>query len=59
MAKSEGFVKSWVDLNDVRFLKAGEMPEKIITYLNETGQNIKAKEGFIIGVILESFAFSY
>ena len=59
LAKEEGFVKSWVDLNDIRFLKAGEMPEKITAYLKETGQTIKTKEGFIIEVILESLAFSY
>lgn len=59
LAKDEGFVKSWVDLNDIRFLKAGEMPEKIIAYLKETGQMIKSNVGFIIEVVLESLAFSY
>ncbi|MGA7720210.1 MAG: rhamnulokinase family protein [Ignavibacteriaceae bacterium] len=58
-AKDEGFVKAWVDLNDARFLKAGEMPEKIIAFLNETGQNVKNNVGFITGVVLESLAFTY
>jgi len=59
LAKKEGFVKSWIDLNDPRFLKAGEMPEKIISYLKETNQTVKTNVGFIIGVVLESLAFSY
>jgi len=59
LAKKEGFVKSWIDLNDPRFLKAGEMPEKIIAYLKETNQTVKTNVGFIIGVVLESLAFSY
>ena len=58
-AKENGFAKSWVDLSDPRFLKAGEMPEKIIAYLKETGQTIKFDIGFIIRVVLESLAFSY
>jgi sugar (pentulose or hexulose) kinase len=58
-AKDEGFVKAWVDLNDPRFYKAGEMPEKIIAFLNETGQTVKTNVGFIIAVVLESLAFSY
>jgi len=59
LAKEEGFVKAWVDLNDPRFLKAGEMPEKIIAYLTETGQTVKTNVGFIIAVVLESLAYSY
>jgi sugar (pentulose or hexulose) kinase len=57
--KDEGSVNAWVDLNDPRFLKAGEMPEKIIAFLNETGQAVKTNVGFIIAVVLESLAFSY
>ncbi len=59
MANDFGFANAWVDLNDPRFLKAGEMPEKIIAYLKETGQHINPGIGFIIRVILESLAFSY
>jgi rhamnulokinase len=58
-AKENGFAKAWVDLSDPRFLKAGEMPEKIIAFLEETGQTIKSDIGFIIRVVLESLAFSY
>jgi sugar (pentulose or hexulose) kinase len=59
MATEIGFAYSWVDLNDPRFLKAGEMPEKILAFLQETGQTIKPGIGFIIRVVLESLAFSY
>jgi len=59
MAKKEGLVNSWVDLNDQRFLKAGEMPEKILSYLKETGQEVKTNVGFIISTILVSLAYSY
>lgn len=59
LAEVEGEVNTWVDLNDIRFLKPGEMPEKILAYLGETNQKTKSNKGFIIRVILESLAFSY
>jgi len=59
LAKEEGFVEAWVDLNDPRFLKPGDMPSKITSYLRETGQVAKENVGFIIRVVLESLAYSY
>lgn len=59
MAKNSGFSKTWIDLNDSRFLKSGEMPEKILDFLKETNQTVKYEFGFIMEVILESLAFSY
>lgn len=59
MAREFGFANAWVDLSDPRFLKAGEMPAKIIAYLQETGQHIESGIGFTIRVILESLAYSY
>jgi rhamnulokinase len=59
LAKENGFARAWVDLSDPRFLKAGNMPEKIIDYLKETGQSYNTNVGFIIRVILESLAFTY
>ena len=59
LAKENGPARAWVDLDDIRFLKAGEMPEKIVSYLSETGQLVKSDPGFLIRVILESLAFSY
>ncbi|MBI1938419.1 MAG: rhamnulokinase [Ignavibacteriales bacterium] len=58
-AREENHVSAWVDLNDQRFLKPGNMPEKIKTYLYETNQPVKDKIGFIAGVIFESLAFTY
>ena len=59
LAAEEGEVNAWVDLNDLRFLKAGDMPVKVISYLEETGQRVKTNPGFIVRVILESLAFTY
>jgi rhamnulokinase len=59
LARREGFAGAWVDLADPRFLKAGEMPEKILSCVRETGGAAKAGPGWIIRVILESLAFSY
>jgi rhamnulokinase len=59
MSKTAGFVNAWVDLSDSRFLKPGNMPEKICDYLFETNQILKKEIGFIVAVILESLAFTY
>ena len=59
MASREGFVNAWVDLNDLRFLKPGDMPSKILAYLKESSQTTKSNVGFTVNVILESLAFSY
>ena len=59
LAEWQGFVKAWVDLNDPRFFKAGDMPNKVLAYLEETGQPAKSDAGYIVRVILESLAFSY
>lgn len=58
-AKTAGFVKAWVDLTDPRFLKPGEMPQKICSFLEETNQLYKTEAGFITAVILESLAYAY
>jgi len=59
MAIENGPANSWVDLNDSRFLKAGDMPEKVISYLEETEQEYNSDIGYIIRVIVESLAFCY
>jgi rhamnulokinase len=58
LARQQGPVNAWVDLSDPRFFKAGDMPNKILTYLQETGQPAKQDIGFIVRVILESLAFT-
>ncbi len=59
LAGKNGPAKAWVDFDDNRFYKEGGMPEKILEYLEETGQTIDNNVGFVIRVILESLAFSY
>ena len=59
LARKQGFVRAWVDLNDPRFLKPGDMPLKIASYLRETGQQCESTPGFVVRVVLESLAFSY
>jgi rhamnulokinase len=59
MAKEQGFAGAWVDLADPRFLKAGEMPEKIHGFVRERGGEVKDGPGWTIRVVLESLAFSY
>jgi len=59
LAQKEGEVNAWVDLNDQRFFQTGNMPEKIKTYLQETGQTVKSNPGFIVRVVLESLAYNY
>ncbi len=59
MAGEAGFAGAWVDLADPRFLKAGEMPEKILAYVKEAGGEAKTGPGWIVRVVLESLAFSY
>jgi len=59
LAARAGPARAWVDLNDPRFLKPGDMPSKIISCLRETGQGAKEDEGFIIRSVLESLAYCY
>ena len=59
IAGREGAVKAWVNLDDARFLKPGNMPGKIFNYLTESGQTAKRDVGFTVKVILESLAFTY
>jgi len=49
----------WINLNDKRFLKAGEMPLKINAFLKETNQELSESIGDIIRIVLESLAFNY
>ncbi len=59
MAARYGFAKAWVNLENTEFLKPGDMPEKIISFLSKSNQVVNSDPGFIIRVILESLAFSY
>jgi rhamnulokinase len=59
LATRSGFANVWIDLNNSRFLKPGNMPQKVLDYLKETNQKYDNKPGFITEVILESLAFTY
>ncbi len=59
LSKQNGHTQAWVDPDDPRFLKPGEMPEKIIRFLEETNQPHKENAGWIIRCILESLSFKY
>jgi len=59
LALNHGHANAWIDLNDKRFLKPGNMPSKVLSYLKESNQTVKVDIGFIIRVILESLAFNY
>ncbi len=59
MALEAGRSKRWIDLNDKRFLKAGDMPLKINAFLEETNQKTTDNIGETIRIVLESLAFNY
>ena len=58
-ANEVGNTKRWLNLNDSRFLKAGDMPEKINAFLKETNQEASNDVGVIVRTVLESLAFNY
>jgi sugar (pentulose or hexulose) kinase len=59
MAEDNGPAHVWIDLNDWRFAKPGNMPEIITNFLMETNQQYHHSPEFLIRVILESLAFIY
>ena len=59
MAGETGPANSWIDVDDPRFFKPGNMPEEIINYLRETGQEYREEKGWLIRCVLESLAFKY
>jgi rhamnulokinase len=59
LARRHGPAHAWVDLNDPRFFKAGDMPKKVLAYLHETAQPVKQDIGYVVRVIMETLAFNY
>lgn len=59
LAREAGPVAAWLNLDDPRFFKPGNMPEKIVSFLHETQQHSSADAGWISRCILESLAFKY
>ena len=58
-ALASGKTGAWINLNDDRFFKPGQMPEKVIAFLKETDQPYSENEGWICRCILESLAYTY
>ncbi len=50
---------SLINPNDPRFLKPGQMPEKITAFCRETGQPVPAEKGAMARCVLESLALTY
>ena len=59
LAREVGPVRAWLNLEDARFFKPGNMPEKIVSFLHETQQHAQADAGWITRCSLESLAFKY
>ncbi len=59
MAEACGPANAWIDLDDWRFARTGNMPEVIINFLDESHQKYRDTPDFLVRVILESLAFTY
>jgi len=59
MCEASDYVGSFIDVDDPRFFKVGDMPSRIATYCVETGQRIPQTQGEIMRVIYESLALKY
>jgi rhamnulokinase len=59
MIEKERPLRSFINPNDQRFFKAGDMPSKIVSYCTETGQEIPETKGQIVLCILQSLAMAY
>jgi rhamnulokinase len=58
-AESAEAFRSLIDPRAPRFLKPGDMPQKIVTYCSETGQPVPQTPGQFVRCILESLALLY
>lgn len=59
LASEEDQTHAWIDPDDTRFLKPGDMPKKVISFLEHTHQRYQNNVGWITRCILESLAFKY
>ena len=59
LALKNGPVGAWIDVDDPRFLKAGNMPGKIRDFLRETNQTYQESPAWVTRCVLESLAFKY
>lgn len=59
MAQKAEPLQNYVDVNDDRFVPAGNMPQRIREYCAETGQNVPESMGEIVCCINQSLALRY
>jgi rhamnulokinase len=59
MAKTASPLRSFVNVNDSRFISPGDMPSRVQAFCRETGQVVPQSKGEIIRTILESLALAY
>ncbi len=59
LAEAAPAFTAFVDPDDERFLRPGNMPERIRTFCRETGQSVPGDTGTLMRVILESLALRY
>jgi rhamnulokinase len=57
-AAAEPFA-AWINPDDPRFFPPGDMPARIRTFCQETGQSMPQSPGAMVRCILESLAFTY
>jgi rhamnulokinase len=59
MAEGASPFTTFIDPDDIRFLRSGGMPDRIRQYCKEKGQTIPEEPGAIVRCILESLALKY
>ena len=59
LAARQPSTQAWVDPDDPRFLQPGDMPGRVLAFLQETGQAYQNDIGWIVRCVLESLAFKY
>jgi rhamnulokinase len=52
-------LECFINTDDIRFFKTGNMPKKVQEFCNETGQNVPETKGQIVRCIMESLALTY
>jgi sugar (pentulose or hexulose) kinase len=59
MAEQAAPFRSFVNVNDPRFIKPGDMPGRIRDFCRETGQPVPESKSDVVRTILESLALGY
>jgi len=59
MCETAPFIGTYIDVDDPLFIKNGNMPARIVSFCEKTGQKAPQTEGEIMRVIYESLALKY